>query len=234
MLSPRPIYDPDRLNAFSDGIFAFAATLLVLQIAVPTAADVKSAGGSLATALSNGNFVPHVVTFALSFFVVSIYRAVHARLFSGILHIDGVIAQLNTVFLLLIAFLPFATSLSSNFNDELAFVLYASTLAAAGFLLLAVSIYASVRTKLVLPERRLSRSGALREAVAPTVFLLSIPISFWNRDVANYSWLLILPAGVLLNRAFPPRWRQHPNAEPADHSDPATRAAADEGEAHPS
>lgn len=223
--------DNDRLNAFSDGIFAFAATLLVLQIVVPEPSQTPN----LRNYLTGQHFISEIVTFVLSFLVVAIYRGAHVGMFRRIVHADGVVVQLNTLFLLCIAFLPFSTSLSSNFDGRLAFIIYAGTLAAAGLLLFAISIYVNVRPDLVRPEHRIPAGGLIREAVPPLVFLLSIPLSFWDRDVANYSWLLIIPIGLLLNRFFPPRHDFMVATEPRS-AERTTRkpAAVEDEEAHPS
>src|SRR6185312_1489023 len=67
--------DTGRLNGFSDGVFAFAATLLVLQLVIPDPSKV--ALNQLGQALANSHFGAQAVTFVISFLVVAAYRTAH-------------------------------------------------------------------------------------------------------------------------------------------------------------
>jgi uncharacterized membrane protein len=88
-----------RLEAFSDGIFAIAATLLIL--------DVHHASGSVAHGLIHA--WPSYAAYAISFLTIGIIWANHNTVFAQIGRADRTFLMLNVVFLMVVAFSPFPT-----------------------------------------------------------------------------------------------------------------------------
>jgi uncharacterized membrane protein len=97
-----------RLEAFSDGVFAIVITLLILDIKIP---DVKpdALGAALVPLL------PQMLTYILSFFVVGLYWHSHHQVAAQIKRIDGEFIWLNLVWLLFVSVLPFPTSLLGRY-----------------------------------------------------------------------------------------------------------------------
>lgn len=95
--------NPNRLVAFSDGVFAIAVTLLVLEIQPPD--DF----GHLLRGL--GALWPSYLGYALSFLLIGQVWVNHHVMFDRIRHVDRAVLFLNTLLLMVIAFLPFSTSL---------------------------------------------------------------------------------------------------------------------------
>src|SRR5437660_9370808 len=95
----------DRLMFFSDGVFAIAITLLVLQITVPIPGLSEHQLGDALRHLG-----PKYFGFVLSFLVIGRYWMAHHRVFEYIKRFDMPLVWLNLAFLLLIAFLPFPTA----------------------------------------------------------------------------------------------------------------------------
>jgi uncharacterized membrane protein len=93
-----------RLEAFSDGVFAIAVTLLILNVQVPP----STPPGGLPTALLK--LWPSYATYAASFLTIGIMWLNHHGLFSRLARIDRALAMLNLVLLLVIAFVPFPTA----------------------------------------------------------------------------------------------------------------------------
>jgi TMEM175 potassium channel family protein len=97
----------DRFEAFSDGVFGFAITLLVLGIvlpalkAAPTEAELRAALVSL---------WPNLVAYALSFGVIGIMWQNHHALYRLVARIDRTTIFLNLLLLAGTVFIPFATS----------------------------------------------------------------------------------------------------------------------------
>ncbi len=102
--SERRRYGLDQLLAISDGVFAFAATLLVLDLAVPVLSQGASSA-DLSEALSKEYI--NFLSFLLSFYIVGIWWTSHHRNFSKIRNSDVTLRWLNLMFLLWIALLPF-------------------------------------------------------------------------------------------------------------------------------
>ncbi|WP_435205253.1 TMEM175 family protein [Micromonospora sp. bgisy143] len=100
---PRLTRQPGRLVAFSDAVFAIAVTLLVLEIQPP-----KDFGHLLR---GLGALWPSYLAYALSFLLVGQVWVNHHVMFDRVRHVDRQVLFLNTLLLMVIAFLPFSTSL---------------------------------------------------------------------------------------------------------------------------
>jgi uncharacterized membrane protein len=97
-----------RLEAFSDGVFAIAITLLILTIHVP---DVPPA--ALGSALVQQ--LPQVATYVLSFFVVALYWLAHHRMSHVVKQVDGTFVWLNMLWLLFVSVIPFPAALLARY-----------------------------------------------------------------------------------------------------------------------
>ena len=100
--SPSVHRTPGRLVAFSDGVFAIAITLLVLEIRPPT--NYMNLMHELAA------LWPSYIAYALTFLFIGQVWANHHVMFDHIRVVDRVMLLLNTLLLMIVAFLPFATS----------------------------------------------------------------------------------------------------------------------------
>jgi uncharacterized membrane protein len=98
----REALTPGRVEAFSDGIFAIAATLLILNVQLPQA---PSAG--LAQELLK--LWPSYIAYAASFITIGVMWMNHHALFARVSRIDRPLLMLNLFMLGVIAFLPFPT-----------------------------------------------------------------------------------------------------------------------------
>jgi uncharacterized membrane protein len=99
-----------RLETFSDGVFAIAATLLILEIRAPES-------GSLAHALVH--LWPSYLAYAISFVTIGIMWINHHTLFRQIGSVDRTFLAINVLFLLVIAFIPFPTEvLARNLQGD--------------------------------------------------------------------------------------------------------------------
>jgi uncharacterized membrane protein len=98
--------DTGRLVAFSDGVFAITITLLVLEIKPPTD-DENLLHGLLA-------LWPSYLAYAVTFLFIGQVWANHHVMFDHIRAADRTVLLLNTVLLMVVAFLPFATSVLAD------------------------------------------------------------------------------------------------------------------------
>jgi uncharacterized membrane protein len=209
----------DRLIFLSDGVFAIAMTLLVVQFTVPAVSS--SAGGDLgARLLSLG---PMYFSYALSFLVIAAYWTAHQRIFRHIVRVDAGLVWINLLLLSCIAFLPFPTSVLGTYGDDTAAVtLYAGTLTVTGLLVLALWLYATVDRRLVRPDlhQRLIQEHVLRAVCVPLVFAISMGIAQVNPSAAEYSWIAIAVLAIALRwiyrdaRAPAARERRHRSQSP--------------------
>ena len=109
----------ERFQAFSDGVFAIAITLLVLEIHVPLSEAAHGvdyhAGWNLVGPLLAQ--APVYVAYILSFTVIGIMWMHHNALFGRIDTVDRATIQINLALLALTAFIPFATALIGEYPD---------------------------------------------------------------------------------------------------------------------
>jgi len=116
-----------RLEAFSDGVFAIAITLLILEVRVDQAPEE-----SLAAALHHA--LPEIGAFAASFIQIGIMWANHHALFRLIDRVDQLLLLLNLLLLGCVSFLPLPTRLvaehTSGVDARTAALLYGGTLTA--------------------------------------------------------------------------------------------------------
>jgi uncharacterized membrane protein len=96
-----------RLEAFSDGVFAVAITLLILNIQLPTKSFTNEEG--LFKYLLD--LWPAYLAFVTSFATIGIMWINHHRLFTYIKRTDTILMLLNLLLLLMIVFVPFPTAL---------------------------------------------------------------------------------------------------------------------------
>jgi uncharacterized membrane protein len=112
-----------RLEAFSDGIFSIAATLLVLELRVPQPDDQGLVAGLLRQ-------WPSYAVYAVSFLTIGIMWVNHHALFSLVRSADRPLLFLNLVLLLTVAIVPFPTAVlgqylgSSDTDSHAAAALY--------------------------------------------------------------------------------------------------------------
>src|ERR1700761_1443260 len=100
-----------RLEAFSDGVFAIAITLLILEIRVPVLGAIDNR--SLLTALAR--LWPSFMAFALSFFVILLIWINHHELFRLVQGVDRPLLFANGALLLMVTFVPFPAALLARY-----------------------------------------------------------------------------------------------------------------------
>ncbi len=119
--------DTGRLEAFSDGVFAIAITLLILEVRVEQGPEE-----SLAAALHHA--LPEIGAFVVSFLQIGIMWANHHALFRLIGRVDQLLLLFNLVLLGCVSFLPFPTQLvaehTGGSDARTAVLLYGGTLTA--------------------------------------------------------------------------------------------------------
>jgi uncharacterized membrane protein len=185
----------DRLIFLSDGVFAIAITLLVLDI-TPLIPEHISSEGLQALLLSTDLWKP-IATYVFSFIILSVYWMTHQRIFHYIRRSDNVLIWLNVLFLLCVAFLPVPTkALGLQGDQQPAVIFYVGSVTVAGLLILLLWWYATSHHRLVDKQLdpTLIRHHMQRALIGPLIFVLSLGLSFLSPSLAEASWLLIFVA----------------------------------------
>ena len=188
----------DRVGAFSDGVFAIAITLLVLNIEVP---DVP--GSDLGTAISN--LSDDFVAYGIGFAVIGLFWFEHHKLFASLGRANGRLVLVNTALLALIALMPFTTAVLGRYDEPLAVALYAGnvglTIVLSGLTTLVAiggGLYAEPTPD---PTRSRRREVMIDTAGRALVFLVSIPIAYTiSQSLAKWFWLMLLALSVVDRR----------------------------------
>jgi TMEM175 potassium channel family protein len=171
-----------RLESFSDGVFAVAITLLVLNIAVPPPATTPHLGHAL------GEQWPVYAAYVTSFITIGIIWINHHAMISRLARADHPILILNLVLLLTVAVIPFGTSLLAAYlkqgqGDNLAAAIYGGILLAMAIAFSAVHRQVlfgkpdTLKTEISLERRkqifRRSASGVVPYVVATALAAVS-------------------------------------------------------------
>ncbi len=182
----------DRLIFFSDAVFAIAITLLALDIQLPATEGESVSSAEMWQMLAS--LLPDYAAYVTSFLVIAFFWIGHHVKFRSIVRYDGVILWLNILLLMVIAFVPFPTRVMSDFDNSAATIFYAITVAAAGFLTAAINFHAVHRGLIDMDSPEAARmQRPWRLLIIPAVFLLSVPIAYFDTDLARYFWLLLIP-----------------------------------------
>jgi len=180
----------ERLTFLSDGIFAIAITLLVLDIRVPEIAE-----NLVATELPKEllHLVPNILGYIISFVMMGIYWIAHHNMFMYIKHHNHVMLWLNTIFMMCVASVPFPTALLSRYpNQQISVVAYAGILAITGIALNLIWWYATTHRQVeetVDPAFIAFVHRYIR--IAPLVYLISIGVSFFSLAIAKFLFVVV-------------------------------------------
>jgi uncharacterized membrane protein len=186
-----------RIVAFSDGVFAIAITLLVLQLGVPPHTSNANLGDALLDERQD------IFAYALSFAVIGRFWFGHHRFFSDVTHFDGRLIVLNLFYLAWIVLMPFSSQiLGDHGGAEPAVILYAVNM--VGVLLSGSLLFFDARRaglSRVTPEE--ARAGQRSLLAIAAVFLVSILVALVDPGLATYCWfgLFLVPiAGRVASR----------------------------------
>ncbi|AXC13858.1 Integral membrane protein [Acidisarcina polymorpha] len=162
----------NRVEAFSDGVFAIAATLVIVEIRLPMSGDVWTSLWAQRAQL---------LAFGLSFLIVTMYWIAHHVFFDFIARTDRTLLWLNNLGLTLISFLPFPTMvLGTHPLDPAAICLYGSTLILVNLFNLLLWRHVAAHDHLHKPELTPELAGRVsRIHMAPVaLYALAILLAF--------------------------------------------------------
>jgi uncharacterized membrane protein len=188
-----------RLEAFSDGVFAVAITLLALDLRV----DGPGHGhGTLAYQL--GQRWPVFAAYLVSFFVIGIVWVNHHALFTSFARADRALMFLNLLLLLWIVAIPFATSTMAAYlrtgggDAHLAAALYSAVLEGMSLSFASIFLWSFRGDNRKVPlAPGPKRAAVVRFTIGGLVYLVAIGIAFLSAPAA-----LILNAVIALYYVF--------------------------------
>jgi uncharacterized membrane protein len=177
---PRVTEGTQRLEAFSDGVFAISITLLVITLQIPHLRDpIKD---SLGAALLG--WWPQYLSFFISFLNVGIVWANHHEMFRFIKRSNHIFLLINLFLLMFITLMPYSTSLlgeylKENGNQIPATAVYSGTLLGMAVMFNAVWLYA-VKRQLIDDRCNLEAVGFMTRShlLGPLLFGIAFILAF--------------------------------------------------------
>lgn len=160
--------DPDRVVAFTDGVFAIIITILVLEVGVPSNLSEQS----LREALDETGAT--LLAWVISFLLVGMYWVWHRDLFVRVRAVNRDLVWLNLIFLLPVSLIPFAAAMLGEYHDEpIALHLYGVVLIAASLARVWMYQYVNKRPELLWePTTARARRVGLSISAAPIALYL--------------------------------------------------------------
>jgi uncharacterized membrane protein len=201
-----------RLETFSDGVIAIAATLLVLELAVST--DTSDLGGALL------HIWPSYLAYVTSFLTIGVIWVNHHALFDLVERVDRPLLFLNTLLLLVVAFTPFPTRLVAEFlrrgnGEQTAALAYGITFVIMAVLFQALWRWMSTGRRLIKPSVPQETLDGINRSFNPgipiysaaTLVALASPLASVTLYTA-IAFFYALPGSLLT------RWRYRSSSAP--------------------
>jgi uncharacterized membrane protein len=190
-----------RFEAFSDGVFAIAITLLILEISVPAGSE-----DDLLQALLDQ--WPSYIAYLISFATVGAIWLAHTGITHYLVRTDAYLVRINLLVLMLVSFIPFPTRLLAEYTgdpdpERVAATLYGLTLLTTAGLVSLLWRYA-VAEKLVNPDARDEEVQTLTQNLTPGLagYVAMIVLGLFAPRVAMIGYLviavgLLIPFGLI-------------------------------------
>jgi uncharacterized membrane protein len=178
--APVELFKPERLLAFSDGVFGVAITLLVIDLRLPPVSVTGEGDAALLQALQDMG--PRLAIFAFTFIIVGMGWLGHHRKFSYIARVDVKLLWLNLLYLMALCLVPFASSVLSQHRSRIAFILYTAVMTLVTLLSAGVSAY-GLRHPLLGGQQlrpRVRRNMVASPLLTGTTFVLAAGLALGN------------------------------------------------------
>jgi uncharacterized membrane protein len=181
--------DLSRIFAFTDGVFAIAITLLVLQIEVP---EGLTSNSDFIDRL--GDMWPDLFAFAISFAVIGSYWVRHHRLMRMVREYDHSLVGLTMLYLFWVVLIPFSSQMIGEYGSKvsLSVIVYILNLALIG-VSMGLMIRLIIRHRLGDPRYEWDLQLSLRSAFFTAgVFVVTMPLAFVIGAWTPATWLVLM------------------------------------------
>ena len=194
-------FPKSRLEALTDGIYAVALTLLVLDLKLPAGSlDPTQFLQSLTDQVSNA------LTWLLSFWVIVIFWQSRVELIRCVDHVGQPYVRLELVHLALISLLPFSTSLIGEHSEQpLSFLIYTSNLWLISLLAL-VQVFHIQKNKNLLTSKTVPAASAAESAADSETDRAAASVTEIESQVRAAKLIFIGVSGALVLVFFVPGW----------------------------
>jgi uncharacterized membrane protein len=197
-------WETTRTEAFSDGVFSIASTLLVLDIAVPVS-ELDDLWSGIA------HEWPKYLAYATSFLTIGGIWLAHHSVFRRLQYANAKVMRTNLALLMAVAFLPFPTRLVADAlrhglgSERAAVIFYGASLLVIALLFRALWRDATDDRELLMPEVSDAEVQAIGQATTPNIGLYAavIAVAILAPRVAAFGYLGIAIVAVTRARGDP-------------------------------
>jgi len=192
-----------RLEALTDGIFAVAMTLLVIELKIPETLHVHTEQELLQAV---ANLLPKFIAWIISFFVLAIFWVSHHRLFHFVRHVDGKLSWLTIGYLAGVSLMPFSSALAGEYGGALTSqIIYSANMILLGTMALLKSRYVHRHPELcavamplgMYKGARIRTSGLIAVAIAAILITWALP---GRGVIGNTAFMLMFVFGKIGRR----------------------------------
>ncbi len=192
------LMEKNRMESLTDGIFAFAMTLLITSMILPgDATTIQSSGSALLSLL------PSFYHYIIAFFVLAGFWMAHHAQFSRVHHIDNAFLYMNIIGLFFVTLVPFSTSFIGDYDaDVIATCLFEVNLLVLGLVFTLQWVYAARQHRLISPEYPESaiRRRVYHGMIIPVVSLAGIMITLAGFDSSTMIYMTAPLATYVVGR----------------------------------
>ena len=186
-------FPKSRIDALTDGIFAFAMTLLVLEVRLPTDVSINDSAELIERLRT---LSPQYLAYVISFFVLAAQWRAEIEL-RRVEEVSQAALTWSMVYLFFITSVPFSSSLVGRFGD-----LAPAVWVYAANMIVVAAVSLRLRALEILPEHRArARAGNIATGLFIASALLSVALTFVMPGHAMYAYFLNFIATPLM------RWR---------------------------
>lgn len=193
-MDEKPWLATTRLEALTDGIFAFAMTLLVLSITLPDDPDdLRYIPDAELKELLSQEWL-RFMNYGIAFLLLASFWMSHSRSFHMLKATEHRHTWINMIFLMFVALVPFTTALVGDYSgDSIAWTMFGANMFILGTFLYLNGWYAARNPHILREGVGMEHvlAGKRRALVVPIVSLISICIGFVNPDFAGSVYLLM-------------------------------------------
>lgn len=188
----------NRIEAFSDGVFAIVITLLVLELHTP---QIQNADDAYELFRALYSLAPKYLGFVMSFFFVAVFWVSHHQFFHTLNFSKRGLLWLNNLFLLFVTFVGFPTGVLGQYpTNKTAVIFFGATFMAASLTFAVLRWYGWAKSELTTDEivEDSFKKAMRRSFLLPLLYLVGIAVAPLNTEIAIVIYfltpiLLIIP-----------------------------------------
>jgi uncharacterized membrane protein len=179
-----------RMEALTDGIFAIAMTLLVLELKIP---DLPKSTGTHELLRRIREEMPAIMSFIISFLYCGLLWVLHHMAMHFIRHLQVALVWLNLLFLMSVSTMPFSCGLLGHFlRNRAAQEIYFGNMFAAAALLALQWIVASKKNLVSDEDPRRTRIMGQQIMFFPVALAAGMVAAYFNPLAGSYAFVFVL------------------------------------------